>query len=416
MVTRVSHTRGIVTFGPIQRRKTGTFVRDPKRFVNVPENARGSHRILLEKMNRAREISERSVHNKISGAGEFGLVTSGASYNYCVEALQLIGVTARMLKIGMINPPPKKLILKFLQSIQEVGIVEELEPILEDQVRVVAGELDRRVKVYGKREEYFPRYGELSVRLVAAGLAKILGRTLPFNYEEIARKAMEVAKTTPPRPPLLCPGCPHTASFHAIKAATNGKAIVATDIGCYTLGFQSPLSVGDIFLCMGASAGLAAGFSKFTNDPVLGVVGDSTFLHGSIPGLINAAYNNHKFVYVVLDNLTTAMTGHQPHPGTGVTATGKQSKRIMIEDVAKACGIEYVKVVDPFEHQTAIQTIQEALRQRGPSVVVFRRPCVQIKAPAETILKNKTGLPTTSAESDDGNSSTVNRFWSCEVI
>ena len=403
MVTRVSHTRGIVTFGHIQKRKTGTFVRDPKRLVNVPENARGSHRILLEKMDRAQAISERSVYNKISGTGEFGLVTSGVSYNYCVEALQLIGATARMLKIGVVNPPPTRLILEFLRSIQEVAVVEELEPILENQVRIVAGELDGRIAVHGKKEGFFPRYGELSVRLVAAGLAKILGRSLPFNYEDIVRKTTEAAKITPPRPPMLCPGCPHTASFRAIKAATEGKAIVATDIGCYTLGFQPPLSVGDIFLCMGASAGLAAGFSRFTNDPVLGVVGDSTFLHGSIPGLINAAYNNHKFVYVVLDNMTTAMTGHQPHPGTGTTATGKLTKRILIEDVAKACGIEYVRVVDPFEHKTAVQTIQEALRQEGPSVVVFRRPCVQIKAPAEIWAGSIAESLPTDAQNDKRN-------------
>jgi len=134
---------------------------------------------------------------------------------------------------------------------------------------------------------------------------------------------------------------------------------------------------------MGSSVGIGSGISKFSDDPVIGVVGDSTFFHGAIPGLINAVYNNHKFLYIVLDNMTTAMTGHQPHPGTGTTAMGSSSRRVLIEDLAKACGVEWVRVVDPFEHKAAVSTIQEAILQNGPAVIVFRRACVQIKAPAE---------------------------------
>jgi indolepyruvate ferredoxin oxidoreductase alpha subunit len=383
LATRVSHTRGIVSFGQIRRTEPGSFVRDTKRFVMVPENARRAHRALLEKMRLASKISERSPHNKVVGRGSVGLVTSGVSYNYSSEALKLLGGSARILKIGMVNPLPVALTTRFLRTLRRVVVVEELEPLLEVQVRAIVGGMARRPKVCGKLDELFPRYGEFSTRLVAVGLSKALGKTLPTSYERTIRKAAEAAADIPPRPPVLCPGCPHIASFRAIRVATEGRAIVSSDIGCYTLGYQPPYSVGDLQLCMGSSVGIASGLSKFSDDTVIGVVGDSTFFHGAIPGLINAVYNNHKFVYVVLDNMTTAMTGHQPHPGTGTTATGSSSRRVLIEDLAKACGVEYVRVVDPFEHKAAVSTIQEAILQNGPAVVVFRRACVQIKAPVE---------------------------------
>jgi len=387
MVTRVSHTRGIVTFGPIEKRRIGSFVRDPEHFVMVPVNARRRHVALLEKMSLASKVVEQSPYNRISGRGTLGLITSGVSYNYCLEALRLIGITAQILKVGTINPLPTGLISKFLQNVHEAIVVEELEPYLEVQVKAIAQGLAKDVKVLGKLGGFFPRHGEFSPGIVAVGLSRIVGKAPALNYEMTVRKVTQADKVTPPRPPMLCPGCPHIASFHVIKVATGGKAVVATDIGCYALGYQPPLSVGDVMISMGASAGMAAGLSKVTTDPVVGVVGDSTFFHASLPGLVNAAYNNHRFVYVVLDNLTTAMTGHQPHPGTGITATGKVSKRIMIEDLAKACGIDYVRVVDPFRFESAVSTMKEAIRQNGPAVVVFRRPCVEIELHKGTAIQ-----------------------------
>lgn len=377
-VTRVSHTRGIVTLGHIKKREIGSFIRDPQHFVMVPANSRRRHPVLLEKMKLAGKVAERSSYNKILGTGTLGLITSGVSYNYCVEALRLIGVSAQVLKLGMINPLPIDLISKFLRGVHQAVVVEELEPFLEVQVKAIAHETARDVEIFGKLKGLFPRDGEFSTRIVAAGLSKALGKTLNLSSGTIA-KAAQASNVAPPRPPMLCPGCPHIASFHAIRVATGEKVIVATDIGCYTLGYQPPLSVGDVMISMGASAGIAAGLSRATGDPVIGVVGDSTFFHASIPGLINAAYNNHKFVYVVLDNMATAMTGHQPHPGTGLTATGKATKRIMIEDIARACGIDFVKVVDPFQFENAVSAMKEAIRQTGPAVVVFRAPCVEVK-------------------------------------
>jgi len=380
MVTRVSHTRGIVTFGYIKKREVGSFVRDPERFVMVPANSRRRHPVLLEKMKLASKIAERSTYNTILGTGTLGLITSGVSYNYCIEALRLIGVSAKVLKLGMTYPLPVDLISKFLQSVHKAVVVEELEPFLEVQVKAIAQETAKDVEVFGKLKGFFPRDGEFSTGIVAQGLSKILGKNLGPSFEIVENKAAQADRVAPPRPPMLCPGCPHMASFHAIKVATEGKAIVSTDIGCYTLGYQPPLSVGDVMISMGASVGIAAGLTKVTGDPVIGVVGDSTFFHASIPGLINAAYNNHRFVYVVLDNMATAMTGHQPHPGTGLTAMGKATKRIMIEDIARACGIDFVKVVDPFQFENAVSAMKEATRHTGPAVVVFRGPCVEVKS------------------------------------
>jgi len=180
------------------------------------------------------------------------------------------------------------------------------------------------------------------------------------------------------------------ASFHAIKVATGGKAVCATDIGCYALGAQPPLSVGDVMLCMGASAGVSSGISKVVEDPVVGVVGDSTFFHASIPGLINAVYNKHRFVYVVLDNCTTAMTNFQPHPGTGVTGLGESSKQILIEDVAKGCGVDFVEVTDPYDLKYTISTIKEAVEYNGPAVVISRHKCAILESQERTAKGEET--------------------------
>jgi len=169
------------------------------------------------------------------------------------------------------------------------------------------------------------------------------------------------------------------ASLFAIRVASGGRAVHPTDIGCYSLGSQPPLSVGDVMMCMGASAGISCGISKVLKEPVVAIVGDSTFFHGAIPGLINAVYNYHKFVYVVLDNSTAAMTGFQPNPGTGVTAMGRTTKRVLAEDIARACGVDFVRVADPFDIKSAIAVLKQAMNFGGPSLVVFRKPCAVLE-------------------------------------
>jgi indolepyruvate ferredoxin oxidoreductase alpha subunit len=378
--TRVSHTRGPVAYGNIAKPNLkGEFIRDVRRLVMVPANSRPKHEVFLRNAEKAGEISEKSPYNKIiyEGKSNFGIISSSSACNYAVEAADLLGLDSSILKLGMTHPLPEKLIGEFLSRHKRIVIVEELEPYLEIQVKAIAKDYAPNVEIYGKtRKAYLPKEGELSTLRVATALAEIADKKLPIYFRIIDDKYNEVAKDLPRRPPILCAGCPHRASFYVIKKVAGEKAIYATDIGCYALGIAPPLNVGDIMICMGASLGIAEGIWKATGADTLAIIGDSTFLHAGIPGLINAVYNKHKITVAILDNLTTAMTGHQPHPGTGVTGMGSISEKVDIAKVAKGCGVKFVKVVDPFKVKEATMILKEALGHSGPSVVIFRAPCV----------------------------------------
>jgi indolepyruvate ferredoxin oxidoreductase alpha subunit len=376
--TRVSHTRGPVTFGALKKDSLkGEFLRDVKRFVMVPAHARLQRKALLEKMERAREISENSPYNMVVlQGGNVGVITSGAAYNYVAEAVAFLDLEANILKLGMTHPLPKHKIAEFLKVHDKIMVVEELAPYLEMQIKAIANENSSNAKICGKMQEpYFPYFGELSTRIVIEALAKFTGKEPSINFEAIDKRYAEAGKSLLSRPPILCPGCPHRASFLAIKTVSGGRVIVPTDIGCYALGIQPPLQVGDVLICMGASIGTAGGINRVTGSDTLAVLGDSTFFHAAMPGLANAVFNNHKVTLVVLDNLTTAMTGHQPHPGTGKKGASGEINRIPIEHVARGMGVKYVRVVNPFKVKEAKKALKEALAMPGPSVVVLRAPC-----------------------------------------
>jgi indolepyruvate ferredoxin oxidoreductase alpha subunit len=376
--TRVSHTRGPVKYkGIMKPTLQGDFIRDVKRLVMVPAFSRPKHEVLLRQAARAKEISETSPHNRVVKKGrEFGIVSSSSAYNYAVEAANLLSLDAGILKLGMTHPLPEIMIGRFLKAYKKIVVIEELEPYLEMQIKAIAKDYAPNVEMFGKMgKQFFPKGGELSTRIAAEGLAKITGRKLAIDFQEINEKYAEVVKGLPPRPPILCAGCPHRASFYVMRKVSGDKALYSTDIGCYALGIASPLNIGDIMTCMGASIGTAEGMSKATGKETIAIIGDSTFFHAGIPGLVNAVYNNSRVVVTVLDNLATAMTGHQPHPGTGVTGMHVSTERILVEKVAKGCGVKYVKVVNPFRTKEAATVLKEALQQHGPSVVVFRAPC-----------------------------------------
>ena len=378
--TRVSHTRGPVTYGKLTKPNLkGKFIRDLKRLVMVPANSRPKHTMLLKSLESAKEISETSAHNRVVREGktkEFGIISSSAAYCYAVEASNLLGLDASILKLGITHPLPEKMIGDFLKKHRKAIVIEELEPYLEMQIKAIAKDYAPNTHVYGKtNEQHFPRDGELSTHVVSEGLARIAGKGLPIDFESIAEKQAAVIRDLPPRPPILCAGCPHRASFYVIRKVGGDKALYPTDIGCYALGIAPPLSVGDIMICMGASIGTAQGISKVTGAPTIAIIGDSTFFHAAIPALVNAVYSNSRVTLAVLDNATTAMTGHQPHPGTGLTGMGSPSEKVSIEKVAEGCGVKYVRVVNPFNAKEASGALKEALEQSGPSVVVFRAPC-----------------------------------------
>ena len=379
LVTRVSHTRGPVLFGPREKPPAkGRFERDVARFVMVPAYARVRHKVLLEKMRAAREIAEsdRSLNYVAREGARLGIITSGVSFNYVMEALDILGLDAGVLKLGMVYPFPRKLVAEFASQYDEILAVEELEPYLELNVKAALQEAGLKVPVHGKMgAELLPRYGELSTRLVVEALCRLTGRKAPLDFSSIDEKAKKGLEMAPPRPPILCPGCPHRASMYVIRRVVGHKLVCTTDIGCYALGIHPPLEIGDFLICMGASVGGACGISRALGERVIAILGDSTFFHASIPALIDAVYNKHPITVVVLDNLTTAMTGGQPHPGTGIMGTGEPGVRVLIEEVARGCGVQHVYVVDPYNVKEAVKAFKEAVSVEGPSVVVFRQAC-----------------------------------------
>jgi indolepyruvate ferredoxin oxidoreductase alpha subunit len=376
--TRVSHTRGPVEYSSIAKPNLqGNFIRDVQRLVMVPAFSRPKHEVLLRQAAKAKEISETSPYNRVVKKGrELGIISSSSAYNCAVEAVDLLALDAGVLKLGMTHPLPEKMIGRFLKAYDKIVVVEELEPYLEIQTKAIAKDHAPKVVIFGKMaKQFFPKEGELSTRIAAAGLTKITGKKSPIDFQKISEKYAEATRNLPSRPPTLCAGCPHRASFYVMRRVGGDRALYSTDIGCYALGIAPPLNIGDIMTCMGASIGTAQGMSKATGRETIAIIGDSTFFHAGIPGLVNAVYNKSKVVTVVLDNLATAMTGHQPHPGTGVTGMHESTDRVLVEKVAEGCGIKYVRVVDPFKTKEAAAVLREALKQPGPSVVVFRAPC-----------------------------------------
>lgn len=364
--TRVNHARGAVTLNkPRKMVNKGVFVKDPAHLVTVPANARRDRLDQLERIEKAQKLSDISPLNYVIGHGADGIITSGVSYTYAAEYIE----DAEILKLGFSYPLPEEKVKKFLQSKQRVVVIEELEPVIEDEVRRIAQQNGIKTEIIGKRSGHLPRAYEYSPDTLKAlaGLLKV--------KPEPATLAGSIK--LPSRPPVLCAGCPHRSTFYATKKAVGKEgAIYCTDIGCYTLGVQPPMNCADITLCMGSSIGTAGGFAEATEQKAVAFIGDSTFFHGGIPGLINAGYNKHNnLVLIILDNRTTAMTGHQPNPGTGREYGGIESPPLKIEPLVRACGIEFVKTVDPYDLSAMEKAVKEALAFDGPAVIVSEHAC-----------------------------------------
>lgn len=374
--TRISHVRGPVTVGQVVKGpEKKEFVKDPKRFVTVPAVARMRHIWLLNQMKLAEQRSEGSEFNrviKVGGGGAMGIITSSAGASYAVDAAKELGLKADILKLGFSHPVPSKMLADFLGAHSTVAIVEELEPILEMQARALAQRSGIQVKVVGKADGVFPFHHEYDQALVAKGLAQAFGMDAPDPV-----KGPDMGDL-PVRPPVLCAGCPHSATYFAVNKATNKKAIFASDIGCYTLGVAPPYNAADFLVCMGSSVGSAGGLAKVNDLPVIAFIGDSTFFHAGVPGLINAVHHGHRFLLMILDNRTTAMTGHQPHPGTLKDPSGAEVTPVSIEDLVRGCGVKWLKVVDPYELKVTTDAVKEALAQPGVSVIIARRECALI--------------------------------------
>jgi indolepyruvate ferredoxin oxidoreductase alpha subunit len=371
--TRVSHSQSLVTVGERQQHPLKEYVKDPQKFVMVPGHARARRLAVEERTQKLKEYSETTPLNFIQWHDRtVGVIASGISYQYVREVLP----NASILKLGFTHPLPEKMIRQFASQVDKLFVVEELEPFLELQIKALG------IDIIGK--EIIPGIGELTPRIVAEAFKKA-GLTVAEQYQQpVVPLVDETAPAIPGRPPVLCAGCPHRAIFHVLRSL---KLIVTGDIGCYTLGSQPPLSSIDTCICMGASVGMAHGMvlaNPAQQNKTVAVIGDSTFLHSGITGLMDMVYNGGSGTLIILDNSTTAMTGHQQHPATGSTLMGRPAPKVDLEALVRALGIKRVQVVDPVDIKTFTTMVKEETAANEPSVIIARRPCVLLKTSPKT--------------------------------
>ena len=374
--TRINHSTAMVTFSDISPRKVdGAFEKDPFNYVAVPAVSRNLHVKLLDNLEKAATLTETSPHNSVTGSGRFGIICNGVSHAYVSDAVSELGCKDQVavLKIGFSHPLPENKIVDFFKTCEKVLVVEEGEPYMEEAVKAFAQTAGLTLPIRGKGEGLFSRLYEFDPEMVKS----VMGSYFGLAYTAKQHPDLSDLPPLPQRPPALCPGCSHRATFYVINEAVGDKDFICTtDIGCYTLGFFPPLSMGDFLICMGSSIGTGAGFSKVTGQKTVSIIGDSTFFHSGIPGLVNAVFNNHNFTIVILDNGTTAMTGHQPHPGVDMEQQNLDGfNRISIEAMVKAAGVRHVAVVKPFQVKKSIETVKAALAYEGVSVIIAQEVC-----------------------------------------
>ena len=361
--TRVCHSKADVELGPVSSEcREPAFVRDPRQYVVIPAHTRVLHRRLNEKQAGIRARLVELGYNTGEVRGRRAVVAGGVAAAYVREVLP-VDVSLLVIRAYPVDPEQLRC---FCLEHEEVLVVEEGAPVIEDDVKKAAG----CVAVLGKRSGHVPSEGELSPTLVRAALAGA-------GFIDEAPPAPPLAvEGLPPRPPILCAGCMHRAVFYAMKKVFK-QGIFPSDIGCYTLGLQ--LGAVDTTICMGASITVGSGIAQTVGGDVVSTIGDSTFLHTGLPGLVNAVYNGADQVVVILDNRVTAMTGHQPNPTTGVRATGEESPKVSLEALCRACGVEWVETVDPYDMTGLIATLREARTRKGVRVVIAKKPCVIVE-------------------------------------
>lgn len=357
MCTRVSHSQSVVHPG-VRTVPEKPYQKDIAKYVMMPGNAKRRHPIVEQRTKDLIAYAEISPLNRTEmGGTDLGIITSSTSYQYVKE---VFGDSVSILKLGLTNPLPEKLIREFAAKVKQLAVVEELDPIIENHVRALG------LPVSGK--DRLPMIGEFSQNLIAEAFGQKREET--FHLEDVI----------PPRPPVMCAGCPHRGLFYTLK---KNRCTVMGDIGCYTLGAVAPLSTIDMTLCMGASIGALHGFNKVlgseSEGKTVAVIGDSTFMHSGMTGLANVAYNQSNSTTIILDNSITGMTGHQQNPTTGYNIKGDPAGKIDLEALCRSMGFERVRVVDPYDLAQCDQAVKEELAANAPSVIISRRPCALLK-------------------------------------
>lgn len=360
LTTRVSHSRSLVNLGVRKDVPKKTYKKDMSKYCLMPAYARKKRLVIEQRIRMMEEYGSGAEINTLEMDSEkIGIITSGFSYQYVKEAL---GDKASILKLGMIYPFPKNKIIDFANKFEELYVVEELEPFIETFLH------EQNIKVKGKK--YFPEIGELSSKIVKD---VVLGTNATEDYTP-EKESIDM----PVRPPVLCIGCPHRGVFHSLNKL---KLNVFGDIGCYTLGALEPTNSVHTCICMGAGITMIHGFNKQNDEGVksVAVIGDSTFFHSGITGLINIVYNQSSSTVIILDNSITGMTGHQHNPSTGYNIKSEIAPIINIENIVKAIGVKFVKTVDPINIEEFEAVVKEAVNLDEPSVIIAKRPCVLLK-------------------------------------
>lgn len=373
------------------------FVKDPSRWVIFPRLSVKNHALIEKRNADLKSVFSEYHRNKIlwekdSAKCRRGIATQGVNFMYTLDSLH--DENTRVMRVATPFPFPEKLAREFLAGLDEVLCIEELDPVIERALTYVCGKYSLDVRICGKLTGDIPPSGENSMEIVKGALAEFLKYNETDTTVEEAERAADETKEEPAselpqppalpvRPPVLCAGCPHRASFYAVKAAMRGKkTIYCGDIGCYTLGNAAPLDMCDTCLCMGAGIGIAQGVGHIEPDTkCFAFVGDSTFFASGITGTVNAFYNQADMTLIVLDNSTTAMTGHQPHPGTGRTVMGQVVEKVSIERVLRAIGLTVVETVDPLDYALSVETVKRVADEPGVKAIIFRSPCIAISKP-----------------------------------
>lgn len=373
VTTRISHSKTVVEVGDKQAVEVKPYEKNIKKYIMTPGHSKIKHYEVEERLEKLRQYSNTTNLNRMEmGNTKIGIITSGISYEYCRE---VFGDNASYLKIGFSYPLPDEMIKEFASKVEKLYVVEENDPYLENSVKALG------ISCIGK--EVIPICEELNPDIIRRG---ILGEENKITY---------TADTNPPsRPPVLCPGCPHRGIFYAVSKYKD--VIASGDIGCYTLGMNAPLSVTDTVICMGASISAGVGMERASivanreDKKVFAFIGDSTFFHSGVTGLIESVYNNTPIVTVILDNRITGMTGHQENPGTGRTLQNREAPMVDIEALVLACGIkkENIKVVDPYKIEETSKAVKEAHDSTEPFVIITKQPCALIK----DVLKKRANL------------------------
>lgn len=393
--TRVSHMRGVVEFGEVNDNssnnndhwKRGHFNKNPSQYVPVPAFAGKMHERLCAKISKINDVTNKSDFNNSKSFSEnkkYGVISSGSAFNYAYDVIKYNNLDMDILKIGFSYPFPDKKVLEFIKDLNEVFVVEEVDPIMEKEVLAIVGRENLDVTVHGKLNGTLPECYEFNSDIVRDGFNKVLGFHNPQDIS-FSNSLKDLSANIPSRAPVLCAGCPHRAMYYGINIAIEelslkpADVVFASDIGCYTLGINPPYNAADYLLSMGSSVGDGCGFSVSTDQKVASFIGDSTFFHSGISPLINAVHNKHNFVLTVLDNRITAMTGGQPNPGIPVDGMGDEAPEVSIRKLALACGVDYVRVINPFNLEQVVKTYKEAFERDDTAVIISKAPCTLIK-------------------------------------